>query len=68
MKQFLTPKQLSGLLQVDLSTVYLWTSTQFIPHFKLGKSVRFREKDIHDWLEKRYHRGRLRFRYEPVEL
>ena len=29
------------------------------PYYKLGKSVRFREKDIEEWLEKRRWTGRV---------
>ena len=67
-ERLLTPKQLSEFLQVDLSTVYLWTSTKFIPHFKLGRSVRFREKDVHHWLEDRYNKGRASLRLDVPEL
>lgn len=63
MEKLLTAKELSGLLKVDLSTVYLWTHTEFIPHYKLGKSVRFREKDVEDWLEKRRRTGRAVLKY-----
>ncbi len=62
MEKFLTPKQLSELLQVDLSTVYLWTHTEFIPHYKLGRCVRFIEKDVQEWLEKRRIKGRSGFK------
>lgn len=64
MEPFLTPKQLSELLQVDKSTVYLWTHTEFIPFFKLGRCVRFREKDVQEWLAKRWRKGRGTLRYE----
>lgn len=64
MDRLLTAKQLSELLQVDDSTVYLWTHTEFIPHFKLGRSVRFREKDVMEWLEKRHRNGRTSFKYD----
>jgi len=61
--QLLTPKQVSEMLQVDLSTVYLWTHTEFIPHYKLGRSVRFTEGEIVAWLEKRRQNGRARLKY-----
>lgn len=64
MERLLTPKQLSELLQVDQSTVYLWTHTQFIPHFKLGRSVRFYEKDVLEWLRQRKSSGRAVMRYD----
>lgn len=62
--KLLTTKQVSELLQVALCTVYLWTHTEFIPHFKLGKAVRFREKDVLDWLEKRRIEGRPSLKYK----
>ncbi|MFA5159213.1 MAG: helix-turn-helix domain-containing protein [Candidatus Omnitrophota bacterium] len=63
MERFLTPKQLCEILQVDQSTVYLWTHTEFIPHYKLGRSVRFLEVDVQAWLEKRKLAGRKTMRY-----
>jgi len=63
MEQLLTPKQLSELLQVDVSTVYLWTHTEFIPHYKVGKSVRFKVSDVEDWLAKRKNGGRITLKY-----
>jgi excisionase family DNA binding protein len=66
--QFVTPKQLSTILQVDLSTVYLWTHTEFIPHYKLGRCVRFIEKDVLDWLQKRRFSGRSTMKYDIKSL
>ncbi len=54
MKKLLTAKQLSESLQVNISTIYLWTHTQFVPHYKLGKSVRFRESEVQKWLNQRH--------------
>ena len=68
MEKLLTPKQLSELLQVDLSTVYLWTHTEFIPHFKLGRCVRFIEKDVQEWLEQRKSAGRKTMKYDIKSL
>ena len=68
MERFLTPKQLSELLQVDQSTVYLWTHTEFIPHYKLGRCVRFVEKDVSDWLQKRRQSGRATLKYTVSDL
>ena len=68
MERFLTPKQLSELLQVDQSTVYLWTHTEFIPHYKLGRSVRFLEVDVQAWLQKRRQSGRVTLKYTGADL
>lgn len=65
-ERLLTPKQVSEMLQVDLSTVYLWTHTEFIPHYKLGRCVRFENQAIKDWLERRRQNGRIKLKY-PTE-
>ena len=51
-----------------VSTVYCWTSTEFIPHFKIGKCVRFREKDLYDWVENRYHKSRFSMKLPVPDL
>ncbi len=63
-EKLLTAKQLSELLQVRPATVYLWTHTEFIPHYKLGKSVRFRESDVLKWIEQRKSNGRKTLKYD----
>ncbi len=68
MEKFLTPKQVSEYLQVRLSTVYLWTSTEFIPHFKIGKCVRFRETDLCAWVDHRYNKGRFSMKLRVPNL
>ncbi|MCP4685728.1 MAG: helix-turn-helix domain-containing protein [bacterium] len=40
------------------STIYQWTHQGYIPHVKLGKLVRFREKKVLEWIEKRSCSGR----------
>jgi len=66
MNKLLTAKQLSELLQIDLSTVYLWTHTEFIPCYRIGRSVRFKEDQVMRWLEKRRQQGRATFKREVV--
>ncbi len=66
MDKLLTPKQLSELLQVDLSTVYLWTHTEFLPFYKLGRSVRFAESEVLEWVRQRKRKsaGRPAMKYD----
>lgn len=47
---------MAQLLSVKPSTVYKWVHEGRIPHYKLGKSVRFREDEVWDWVRK--HKGR----------
>ncbi|MDP8230071.1 MAG: helix-turn-helix domain-containing protein [Candidatus Gorgyraea atricola] len=58
MKNLLTPKQLSEILQVKLSTVYKWAHYGYIPSLKIGNSIRFREQKVEEWLRKRQRKGR----------
>ena len=51
---------LQDLLGVKLSTIYQWTHIGFIPHFKLGRFVRFKESDVMEWLESKSVKGRTR--------
>ncbi len=66
MEKLLTPKQLSELLQVDQSTVYLWTHTEFLPFYKLGRSVRFAENEVWEWVRQRKRKsaGRATMKYD----
>ncbi len=58
MRKFLTLPQLSEMLQVPKGTIYSWTHTQFVPHYKLGKNLRFDAEEIDRWLKKRHIKGR----------
>jgi excisionase family DNA binding protein len=60
METLLTAEQLSDLLKVQLSTIYQWTHTGFVPYVKVGRLIRFRESAIKNWLAKRENRGRSR--------
>ncbi|MDX9857935.1 MAG: helix-turn-helix domain-containing protein [candidate division Zixibacteria bacterium] len=48
----------SELLGVKLSTIYQWTHIGYIPHFKLGRFVRFREREVGRWLDSKAINGR----------
>ncbi len=63
MEKLLNPKELAGVLNVKLGTVYSWISRGVdIPHVKIGGSVRFREKAVMEWLlQKERERRRRNF-------
>jgi excisionase family DNA binding protein len=68
MEKLLTPKQLSEILQVSRGVIYKWIYMGFIPHYKLGGQVRFKERDIEAWLNKRKRKGRTTYRLNIEEL
>jgi len=46
-------KELAEYLQVDLSTLYLWSQRGEIPAMKVGKMWRYRRSEIDAWLDRR---------------
>ena len=50
-EKFLTVFEVASLLSVRPSTVYQWVSSGEIPHYRLGRIVRFRRKDLETWVE-----------------
>ena len=63
MEKLLKVEQVADLLQVSKSTIYDWTHTDYIPHYKLSNGVRFRESEIDKWLSKKRIKGRDRYRF-----
>jgi hypothetical protein len=56
LNSLLNPKQLADMLGVPVSFVYdrtRQTSSDPIPHFKLGKYVRFDMGHVGEWLKER---------------
>jgi excisionase family DNA binding protein len=47
-------KELAEYLQVDVSTVYLWSQRGQIPAMKVGKMWRYRRSEIEGWLDQRH--------------
>ena len=58
MERLLTIRQLSDSIQISPKTIYQWTHTGFIPHYKLPKGVRFRKRDVESWLNSKHRKGR----------
>lgn len=49
--QYLTPKDVAEMLNVDITTIYAWVCAGKIPHIKLGRLLRFDEVRIKEWME-----------------
>jgi excisionase family DNA binding protein len=43
MEKLLTIEQLNELMQISQSTIYDWTHSGFMPHYKFPKGLRFKE-------------------------
>jgi len=64
MNHLLTINELSEILRISPCTIYRMTHEGYLPHVKIGHSVRFNEKDIRIWLAKRTNPGRKQRRIE----
>lgn len=51
--KFLTTDEVSEMLQISKITLRAWTSQRKIPHFKVGRSVRFNLEKLQAWLNER---------------
>jgi excisionase family DNA binding protein len=51
MMQWFTPKELALYLNLKDKTVYLLVSTGRIPHYRIGKLIRFRQDEIDSWMQ-----------------
>jgi excisionase family DNA binding protein len=58
MNQLLTSEEVAARLGVKLSTVRQWVHERYIPHVKLGRSVRFDPRVIEEWVKKCSKEGR----------
>ena len=59
MEKLLTPQEIAEVLGVQPSTIYQWTHQGYIPYVKIGKFVRFKEKDVERWVESKTSNGRV---------
>ena len=55
--EFISPEDLAELLGIPIRTVYAWRSRGVGPRsYRIGKHVRFKLKDVDEWLEERAER------------
>ena len=45
-------KEMAEKLDLPVSWLYSRTRTKEIPHYKIGKHVRFNESEVWEWLKK----------------
>ena len=49
-EQLMTARELASILAISPKTVYSYAERNMIPHFKIEASVRFRGRDVAEWL------------------
>ena len=59
MREFLTIAEVSEYLGIKRSSLYAKVERKEIPHYKVGRLVRFKKSDIDSWMEK--------FKSEPLD-
>ena len=52
-QSLLTTRELAKMLAISPKTIYNYVSRNMIPHFKIEANVRFRGREIADWLKRR---------------
>jgi excisionase family DNA binding protein len=52
-EKLLTAREVARILSISQKTVYSYVSRNLIPHYKIEANVRFRARDIANWL--RHH-------------
>jgi excisionase family DNA binding protein len=53
MKRFVGPEELAEYLDLSINTIYSWIWLKKIPHFKVGKLVKFDLQEIETWMEEK---------------
>ncbi|MBW1936385.1 MAG: helix-turn-helix domain-containing protein [Deltaproteobacteria bacterium] len=66
MEKLLTPENLCELLGIKTSTLYAWTSRNLIPYLKVNGLLRFREREIEEWLKSKERRDNISHTVEKV--
>jgi excisionase family DNA binding protein len=49
---FMIINEVSGYLQLKVSTVYKLVEEKKIPHYRIGGQIRFKKSDIDQWMER----------------
>ena len=57
-EKLLTAKEVARLLAISERTVYSYEARNMMPHYRIEANVRFRARDVAEWL--RLHAGQVR--------
>ena len=50
-QRYLSPQELSKYLGIAIQTVYEWTSQKKVPYIKMGRLVKFDQREIDTWMQ-----------------
>jgi len=50
-KVYLTVKEVSEYLKIKIKTLYAMASAGEIPHYRIGRLLRFKKQDVDAWIE-----------------
>ena len=50
-QRYFSPQELSQYLGIARQTVYEWTSQKKVPFIKLGRLVKFDQREIEEWMK-----------------
>lgn len=56
-ENFLTVIDIASFLNVRPSTIYQWTSLGGLPHYRFGRLLRFKRREVEAWAEKWRSKG-----------
>lgn len=49
-ERLLTARELASILSISPKTLYSYAERNMIPHFKIEANIRFRGRDVAEWL------------------
>ena len=56
-ERLITARELASILSISPKTLYSYAERNIIPHFKIEANIRFRGRDVAEWL---FEHARLR--------
>ena len=51
-EKLMTAREVARILSISEKTVYSYVSRNLIPHYKIEANVRFRPRDVANWLKR----------------
>ena len=53
-KRYIGPQELSQFLDLKIDTIYSWVWQRKIPHFKMGRCIKFDLLEIEKWAREKH--------------